>query len=86
MLTKYRKEADMKQEHRFLISYIHNNQPESINITADSSTLSSEDALRHMESLGITRDKVSDLQIMGMHHPLRLEVRPGHYQQPEGNE
>jgi hypothetical protein len=76
----------MKEEHRFLISYIRNNQPESINITADSGSLSPEAALQHLESLGIDRKEIFDLQIMGMHHPVRPEVRPGHYQQPEGND
>jgi len=76
----------MTDEHRFLISYIRDSQPESINITTTSPTLSQEDAVRHLISQGISDEDISDIQIMGLHHPLRPDVRPGHYQQPEGNE
>jgi hypothetical protein len=73
-------------ETRFLISYIVNNQPKSMELSAEADTLSPEDVLPYIKALHISEPltKISDIQVMGIHRPRRPHVPPGHYQQPEG--
>lgn len=68
---------------RFLVSYIRDNQPESVELEVDAETLTPEQLRPYLESRHLgDLGKISDIQIMGIHHPPN-KPHPGHYQQPE---
>lgn len=74
----------MLKEHRFLVSYIINNQPRSTELCLENETLTPEEARVHLENArAIDADEViTDIQVMGIHHPRKPGHHPGHYQQP----
>lgn len=76
----------MKSNQRFLVSYIFKNQPQSLEVNADAETLSPDDVRPYIEAIHSSDSsaKVSDIQVMGIHRPLRPHVHPGRYQQPQG--
>jgi len=76
----------MSRQHRYLISYINDNQPASIEVLSDADTLSIDDA-RHYITASLQSSNptpVTDIQIVSIHHPPNPDVHPAHYQQPEG--
>ncbi|RYY76291.1 MAG: hypothetical protein EOO52_01900 [Gammaproteobacteria bacterium] len=75
----------MSEQHRFLISFITSNQPQSIEATAASETLSKEDAEVIIRStIQQPSAPISDIQVVGLHKQKNPNIHPGHYQQPEG--
>jgi hypothetical protein len=75
----------MAEKHRFLISFILSNQPQSIEAVAASETLSVEDAdLLIRKKIQQPAAQISDIQVIGLHRENNPHVHPGHYQQPEG--
>jgi hypothetical protein len=79
------KEDYMKTQHRFLISYICNNQPETLEVTSDQDSLDVEEALEYIKLTNVTEAaSITDIRIVGLHRPNNPKVHPGHYQQPEG--
>jgi hypothetical protein len=79
----------MLKQRRFIISYILNNQPQSIDVQTEAETISEEEARDYIsESHGVEEKpaNITDIQIIGVYHSNDPDVRPGHYQQPEGND
>jgi hypothetical protein len=73
----------MKDQHYFLVSFIVDNQPQTMEVFWNSETLPMADAedLLRKSYPGAT---ITDIQITGIHRPNNPKVHPGHYQQPEG--
>ena len=76
----------MKKQYRFIISYICDNQPNSMEVSSHRETLGREEVERYIKlAHPSTESRITDIQIIGLHHDNNPEVHPGHYQQPEGN-
>ena len=77
----------MTKQKSFVISYLQDNQPKSLTVQSDADTLSTEDARVFIETSpdNNSNSEITDIEVVGIHHPIRPEVRPGHFQQPEGN-
>jgi hypothetical protein len=76
----------MPTRHKFLISFIVNNQPQTIEILQDADTCPIEKAeILIRESINQPEAVISDIQVTSIHHTNNPNVHPGHYQQPEGN-
>jgi hypothetical protein len=74
----------MSTQHRFLISFIQDNQPKTIEAHCDSETMSLVEAEATIRAqLQNPNSTVTDIQVMGLHRPNNPHVHPGHYQQPE---
>ncbi len=73
----------MKDQHHFLVSFIADNQPQTMEVFWNSETLPMADAenLLRKSFPGAT---ITDIRITGIHRPNNPKVHPGHYQQPEG--
>lgn len=76
----------MSNPHRFIISYIIDDQPESIDVQASTETLSHDEARQFIVNAINPKPsaRITDIRIVGVHHATNPDVRPGHYQQPEG--
>lgn len=76
----------MSRQHRYLISYINDNQPASIEVLSDADTLSVDDARDYITASlkSPTPTPITDIQVVSIHHSPNPDVHPGHYQQPEG--
>ncbi|PUA28433.1 MAG: hypothetical protein B0W54_18465 [Cellvibrio sp. 79] len=75
----------MADQYRFLISFIVDNQPQTIETYTDSDTLSEDDAEKlARQSVEKSDAKITNVRVTGIYHPKNPKVYPGHYQQPEG--
>ena len=75
----------MSSQYRFLISYIYNNQPNTLEVSCAAEKLSQEDAIKFIvQAFKVDANRITDIRITGLHHPNNPAVHPGHYQQPEG--
>ncbi len=75
----------MKGKTRFLISYICDNQPNTMEVSSDRETLSVEEAEKYIRLANASKNvSITDIRVVGLHHPNNPNVHPGHYQQPEG--
>ena len=75
----------MKKQYRFLISYLCNNQPNTIEISCDKDSLDRDEAEKYIQLANqVKAGAISDIQIISLHRPNNPNVHPGHYQQPEG--
>ena len=75
----------MNKQHRFLISYLCNNQPNTIEISSDNDSLNRDEAEKYIHLANSAKSgRITDIQIMNLHRPNNPDVHPGHYQQPEG--
>lgn len=74
----------MSAEHRFLISFIVNNQPQTMEAFWNSENLPMSDA-ENLLRRSYPSANITDIRVTGLHRPNNPEVHPGHYQQPEGN-
>lgn len=76
---------EMKKQQRFLISYLCNNQPNTMEISCDKDSLGVEEAEKYIRSINSARTAIiTDIRVVGMHHTNNPKVHPGHYHQPEG--
>lgn len=75
----------MIKEHRFLVSYILNNQPQSTEVCLENETLTPEEARTCIEAAHAIdpSDVITDIQVMSIHHSRKPGHHPGHYVQPE---
>lgn len=74
----------MSSKHRFLISFIQDNQPKTIEAYGVRETMSLEEAEATIRTqLQNPSTAVTDIQVIGLHRPNNPHVHPGHYQQPE---
>jgi hypothetical protein len=69
---------------RFLVSFIVNNQPQTMEVFWNSETFPMAEAENLLRS-SFPNSSITDIQITGLHHSNNPDVHPGHYQQPEGN-
>ncbi len=75
----------MADQYRFLISFIVDNQPQTIETYNDNDTLSEDEAEElARKSVEKADAKITDVRVTGIYHPKNPKVHPGHYQQPEG--
>lgn len=75
----------MKKHYRFIISYICNNQPNSMEVSSDKDRLEQDEAEKYIKLAHSAQgDRISDIRIVGLHRPINPDVHPGHYQQREG--
>ena len=75
----------MNKKYRFIISYICDNQPNSIEISSEDDSMEVDEAEKYIRLAHSSRDShISDIRIVGLHRPNNPDVHPGHYQQPEG--
>ena len=75
----------MKGRHRFLISYICDNQPNTIEMSCDSDSLDMEEAEKHIRLVNKAKSSsITDIRVVSLHRANNPNVHPGHYQQPEG--
>lgn len=75
----------MKNQHRFIISYICDNQPNSMEVSSDKDSLTPEEVESYINLAHPSGDStITDIRIVGLHRPNNPNVHPGHYQQPEG--
>lgn len=75
----------MKKQHRFLVSYICDNQPNSMEVSSDKDSLPQGEAEEYIKLAHPQANaKISDVRIVGLHRTNNPDVHPGHYQQPEG--
>lgn len=78
-------ECAMKGKNRFLISYICDNQPNTLEITSDSDTLNGDEAGKYITLANPSKNStITDIRVVSLHRPNNPNVHPGHYQQPEG--
>ena len=77
----------MAFKHRFLVSYILNNQPRSTEIETEIESLKPEQTRAYLEALHATRgsDSLTDIQVTGLHHRNHGAGTPAHYRQAEGD-
>lgn len=73
----------MLSDYRFLVSFIANNQPQTMEIFWSSEALPMADA-ENLVKKSFPNAQISDIQITGLHRENNPHVHPGHYQQPEG--
>lgn len=74
----------MKGMPRFLISFIVDNQPKTIEAFWNAGTLPMEEA-ENLVRKSFPNTVITDVQVTSIHHANNPDVHPGHYQQPEGN-
>lgn len=75
----------MKGKNRFLISYICDNQPNTIEISCEDDSLDIEEAQEYIKLANPSKNSaITDIRVVGLHRPNNPNVHPGHYQQPEG--
>ncbi|WP_039913413.1 hypothetical protein [Cellvibrio mixtus] len=75
----------MADQYRFLISFIVDNEPKTIEHYSNNDTLSDEEAETLVrKSVEKSDARITDIRVTGIHHPKNPKVHPGHYQQPEG--
>lgn len=75
----------MADQYRFLISFIVDNQPQTIETYNDNDKLSEAEVEALVrKSVEKADAKITDIQVTGIYHPKNPNVHPGHYQQPEG--
>jgi len=77
----------MADKHRFLVSYILNNQPKSTEIETEIESLKQEQTRSYLEALHATRgpDSLTDIQVTGPHHHNHGAGTPAHYRQPQAD-
>lgn len=75
-------ERTMKKEHRYLVSYIIDNQPSSTEITTHDDPLAPEQAREHLKALHGVSAELTDIRVTPILHPKDKGTTPGHYQQP----
>jgi hypothetical protein len=75
---------DMKDLPRFLVSFIVDNQPKTMEVFWNSEALPMNEA-ENLVRKSFPNSSVTDVQVTSIHHPNNPDVHPGHYQQPEGN-
>ncbi|BCA28660.1 hypothetical protein [Metapseudomonas otitidis] len=70
--------------HRFLVSYIHDNQPGSVEVESTHAHLTPEQAHLQVQTLRGIDDpsRLSDIQVTPILHAKEPGTTPGHYQQP----
>ncbi|HIZ51505.1 MAG TPA: hypothetical protein IAA18_10545 [Candidatus Pseudomonas excrementavium] len=71
----------MGQKHRFLISYILDNQPMNIEVECTGEHMTPEQARAHIEARheNSSSDQITDIRISPILHP---DSEPGHNYQP----
>ncbi|MEN0039169.1 MAG: hypothetical protein AAGC78_18970 [Cellvibrio sp.] len=75
----------MKKQNRFLISYLCDNQPNTIEISSDKESMDRDEAETYIHlANNIKAGHITDIQVISLHRPNNPDVHPGHYQQPEG--
>ena len=75
----------MNGKTRFLISYICDNQPNTMEVSSESDSLSVEEAEEYIRQAHTSKNAaINDIRVVGLHRPNNPAVHPGHYQQPEG--
>jgi hypothetical protein len=75
----------MKEKQRFLISYICDNQPNTMEISCESDSLSVDEAEKYIKLANPSKKaSITDIRVVGLYRPNNPNVHPGHYQQPEG--
>lgn len=73
----------MKKHHRFIISYICDNQPNSMEVSSDSESLALGEAEEYIKLAHLSDSAcISDIRIVGFHHPANSDVHSGHYPLP----
>jgi hypothetical protein len=75
----------MKGKNRFIISYICDNQPNTMEVSVEADYLSVEEAEKYIKQANTSKNAaITDIRVVGLHRPNNPSVHPGHYQQPEG--
>lgn len=75
----------MNKQHRFLISYRCNNQPNTIEISCDNDLLARDAAEQYIQLINTAKaGAITDIQVISLHRPNDPPIHAGHYQQPEG--
>jgi len=71
----------MREKHRFLVSYIIDNQPTTMEVQCAAEHLSPEQARAHVEARHDNRpsEHITDIQVTPVLHP---DSEPGHNYQP----
>jgi len=71
----------MRQKQRFLISYILDNQPTTMEVECTGEHLTQEQARAHVEARhdSTASDQITDIQVTPILHP---DSEPGHNYQP----
>lgn len=70
------------KKHRYLVSYIVDNQPSSTELASDAESLTPAEALEHLKALHGASAEPTDIQVTPILHPKDEGTTPGHYQQP----
>lgn len=65
----------------FLIDYLCDNQPMHLEVTADTETMSVEQAQRHVQNAG-AKGRITDVQVSKITRTHEPGTTPGHQQQP----
>ena len=72
----------MKTQNRFLISYICDNQPSTIELSSDNESLDVEEAEKYIRLANTAPSPaITDIRVVSLHRA-KDHVHPGHYQQP----
>ena len=73
----------MSDAHRFLVSFIANNQPQTMEVFWNSEALPMADTENLLQK-SYPGASITDIRITSLHRENNPDVHPGHYQQPEG--
>lgn len=65
----------------FLIDYLCDNQPMHLEVTADTETMSVEQAQQHVQNSG-AKGRITDVQVSKVTRTHEPGTTPGHHQQP----
>lgn len=72
----------MKEKSRFLISYICDNQPNTIEISCDADSLDIEEAEEYIKLANPLKNfTITDIRVVGLFRPTNPDVHPGHLNQ-----
>ncbi|TRX75291.1 hypothetical protein [Pseudomonas mangiferae] len=70
------------KEHRYLVSYIVDNQPSSAELSTQDDPLTPDQALERLKALHGASAALTDVQVAPILHPKEKGTTPGHHQQP----
>lgn len=74
----------MKRPQRFLISYLCDNQPNTIEISSEQDSLDIDEAREHIKLVNTSKAVViTDIRVVGLYRANNPDVHLGYYQQPE---
>lgn len=75
----------MKKQCRFLISYLCNNQPNTIEISCNKDSLDRDEAEKYILLANTAKaGAITDIQVISLHRPNNHDVHSGYYRQHEG--